>query len=150
MTQSVDPVQMARPTTDVDVVIVGAGFAGLYMLHRLRTLGFSVQVLERGSGVGGTWFWNRYPGARCDVESVDYSYSFSPELEQEWEWTERYATQPEILRYLNHVADRFDLRKDIELETTVRAAAYDERLHRWTVETEDGRRYRAQFLITAV
>ncbi|HXR55020.1 MAG TPA: NAD(P)-binding protein, partial [Acidimicrobiales bacterium] len=97
--------------------MVGAGFAGLYMLHRLRTLGFSARVYEAASGVGGTWFWNRYPGARCDVESVDYSYSFSPELEQEWTWTERYATQPEILAYLNFVADRLDLRRDIHFDT---------------------------------
>ena len=104
---------------DFDVIVIGAGFSGLYMLYRLRRLGLSARVFERGSGVGGTWFWNRYPGARCDVESLDYSYSFSTELEQEWEWTERYPTQPEILRYLNHVADRFDLRRDIQLNTTV-------------------------------
>ena len=101
----------------VDVVIVGAGFAGLYMLHRLRGLGLSARVFEAGSGVGGTWYWNRYPGARCDVESMQYSYSFSPELQQEWEWSERFAAQPEILRYANHVADRFDLRRDIQFDT---------------------------------
>src|SRR3954468_16485183 len=99
-----------------DAIVVGAGFAGMYMLHRLRGLGFSVRVYESGSGVGGTWYWNRYPGARCDVESVQYSYQFSESLQQEWEWTERYATQPEILRYANHVADRFDLRRDIQLD----------------------------------
>ena len=93
-----------------DVVVVGAGFAGMYMLHRLRGLGFSVRVYEQGGGVGGTWYWNRYPGARCDVESMQYSYSFSEELQQEWDWSERYAPQPEILRYANHVADRFNLR----------------------------------------
>ena len=96
-----------------DVVVVGAGFAGLYMLHRLRGLGLSVRVFEQGSGVGGTWYWNRYPGARCDVESMQYSYSFSDELQQEWDWSERYASQPEILKYANHVADRFNLRSDI-------------------------------------
>jgi cation diffusion facilitator CzcD-associated flavoprotein CzcO len=96
----------------VDAVIVGAGFAGLYQLHRFRGLGLTCRVFEKAAGVGGTWYWNRYPGARCDVESMSYSYSFSPELEQEWTWTEKYSTQPEILRYLNHVADRFDLRKD--------------------------------------
>ena len=96
--------------TDVDAIVVGAGFSGLYTLHRLRELGLSAVVLERGRGVGGTWYWNRYPGARCDIESIDYCYSFSRELLEEWEWTERYATQPEILRYLEHVADRFDLR----------------------------------------
>jgi cyclohexanone monooxygenase len=94
----------------MDVLIVGAGFAGMYMLHRARSLGFTAQVLEAGSGVGGTWYWNRYPGARCDVESMEYSYQFSEELQQEWRWSERYAAQPEILRYANHVADRFGLR----------------------------------------
>src|SRR5881394_3900686 len=111
-------------SADFDVIVVGAGFAGLYMLHRLRGLGFSVRVLEAASGVGGTWYWNRYPGARCDVESVEYSYQFSPELQQEWEWSERYATQPEILRYANHVADRFDLRRDIQLNTRVTHAHF--------------------------
>ena len=111
---------------DLDAVIVGAGFAGLCMLHRLRGLGLSARVFEAGSGVGGTWFWNRYPGARCDVESMEYSYQFSDELQQEWEWTERYASQPEILRYLNHVADRFDLRRDIVLRTRVASAIFDE------------------------
>jgi cyclohexanone monooxygenase len=96
----------------------------MYTLHRLRGMGLSVRVFERGDGVGGTWYWNRYPGARCDVESLDYSYSFDEELEQEWEWTERYPTQPEILRYLNHVADRFDLRRDIQFETAVTQAHF--------------------------
>jgi len=106
---------------DVYAVIVGAGFAGLYMLHRLRQLGLSACVFEAGDGVGGTWYWNRYPGARCDVESMDYSYSFSDELQQEWKWSERYASQPEILTYINHVADRFDLRRDIQVSTRVTA-----------------------------
>src|SRR5580658_10667039 len=123
---------------EVDAVIVGAGFAGLYMLHRLRALGFSVRVYEAASGVGGTWYWNRYPGARCDVESVDYSYSFSPELEQEWTWTERYAAQPEILSYLEHVADRFDLRRDIAFDTRVAACSFDEASGRWIVVTQRG------------
>ena len=105
---------------DLDAVIVGAGFAGLYMLHRLRGMGFKARVLEAGSGVGGTWYWNRYPGARCDVESVQYSYQFSDALQQEWEWSERYAAQPELLRYANHVADRFDLRRDIQFNTRVK------------------------------
>ena len=104
----------------VDAVIVGAGFAGLYMLWKLRDLGFTAVVFEAGDGVGGTWYWNRYPGARCDVESINYSYSFDPELEQEWEWTERYATQPEILRYANHVADRYDLRRRHQAEHACR------------------------------
>ena len=110
----------------LDAVIVGAGFAGLYVLHRLRGLGLTARVYEAGDGVGGTWYWNRYPGARCDVESMDYSYSFSDELQQEWRWTERYASQPEILTYINHVADRFDLRRDIQLETRVTSAVFDE------------------------
>src|SRR5215475_7095274 len=121
-----------------DVVVVGAGFSGLYMLHRLRGLGFSVRVYEQGSGVGGTWYWNRYPGARCDVESMEYSYQFSDELQQDWVWSERYAGQPEILRYANHVADRFDLRRDIRLSTRVTAATFDEASSRWVVETADG------------
>ena len=139
----------ASSRSDFDAVIVGAGFAGLYMLYRLRGLGLSVRVLEAASGVGGTWYWNRYPGARCDVESVQYSYQFSDALQQEWEWTERYATQPEILRYANHVADRFDLRKDIDFNTRVTVAAFDEAAHRWNIETEDGRRLSAKFCIMA-
>ena len=118
--------------------MVGAGFAGLYMLHRLRGMGLSVQVFERGSGVGGTWYWNRYPGARCDSDSVEYSYQFSDELQQEWRWTERYPGQPEILRYLEHVADRFDLRRDIRFETTVTEAVFDEAAGCWRIATEDG------------
>src|SRR5690348_9309221 len=120
----------------LDAIIVGAGFSGLYMLHRLRNAGLSARVFEAGSGVGGTWFWNRYPGARCDVESLEYSYSFSEELTREWRWTERYASQPEILRYLNHVADRFDLRRDIELNTRVTSATFDEGADLWTVRTD--------------
>jgi cyclohexanone monooxygenase len=134
---------------DFDAVIVGAGFAGLYMLHRLRGLGLKARVLEAGSGVGGTWYWNRYPGARCDVESMEYSYQFSEELQQEWEWSERYAAQPEILRYANHVADRFDLRRDIAFNARVRSAAFDEAADAWVVETEDGARATGTFLIMA-
>src|ERR1700761_6199830 len=121
-----------------DAVVVGAGFAGLYMLHRLRGLGFSAHVYEQGGGVGGTWYWNRYPGARCDVESMQYSYSFSEELQQEWDWSERYAPQPEILQYANHVADRFNLRPDIVFNTTVRQAAFDEASNLWSVTTSSG------------
>ena len=134
---------------DLDAVVVGAGFAGLYMLHRLRGLGFSVQVFETGDGVGGTWYWNRYPGARCDVESMDYSYSFSDELQQEWTWTERYAAQPEILKYINHVADRFDLRRDIKFSTRVTSAVFDDARSRWTVQTDRGDRVSARFCIMA-
>jgi cation diffusion facilitator CzcD-associated flavoprotein CzcO len=132
-----------------DVVIVGAGFAGLYMLHRLRTMGIAATVFEAGSGVGGTWFWNRYPGARCDVESMQYSYQFSDDLQQEWEWTERYAAQPEILRYANHVADRFDLRRDIRFDSRVTSAAFDDAEDRWVIETSDGGRTSAAFCIMA-
>jgi cyclohexanone monooxygenase len=134
---------------EVDAVVVGAGFAGLYTLHRLRGLGLSVQVYEAGTGVGGTWYWNRYPGARCDVESMDYSYSFSDELQQEWRWTERYSAQPEILKYINHVADRFDLRRDIRFETRVTRAVFDEATSRWAVETDQGDRVSARFCIMA-
>ena len=113
----------AQEEQHFDAAIVGAGFAGMYMLHRLRNAGFRVRVFETGDGVGGTWYWNRYPGARCDVESMEYSYGFSEELQQEWEWTERYSGQPEILRYANHVADRFDLRRDISFNTHVTQCA---------------------------
>src|SRR5436189_2716061 len=122
--------------TAFDAVIVGAGFSGLYMLHRLRQQGLTARIYEAGTGVGGTWYWNRYPGARVDVESQEYCYSFSPELDAEWTWTERYASQPELLAYFNHVADRFDLRPDIQLETRVEAAVYDEGSRRWTVTTD--------------
>jgi cyclohexanone monooxygenase len=130
----------------VDVVVVGAGFAGLRALHTLRELGFSVAVLEAGGEIGGVWQWNRYPGARCDVESYDYSYGFSPELEQEWRWSERYATQPEILRYINHVADRFGLRRDIWLNQRMSRAAYAD--GGWAIDTGT-RRWQARFLVMA-
>ncbi len=133
-----------------DVVVVGAGFAGLYALHRLRAMGLTVKVFEAGDGIGGTWFWNRYPGARCDVESMEYSYSFSEELQQEWDWPDRYSKQPDILRYINHVADKFNLRGDIQLETRVTSAVYDAAANRWTIETDRGNRVSAQFCIMAV
>ena len=132
-----------------DVVIVGSGFAGIYMLHRVRALGLSVRVLEAGSGVGGTWFWNRYPGARCDVESVQYSYQFSDALQQEWDWSERYATGPEILRYANHVADRFELRRDIQFNTRVTQMTFDEDAARWTIRTNAHTAIDAKFCIMA-
>src|SRR5581483_1231434 len=128
----------------------GAGFSGLYTLHRLRKLGFSARVLERGSGLGGTWFWNRYPGARCDIESVDYCYSFSEELLDEWRWSERYPAQPEILSYLDHVADRFDLRREIQLETEVTRMEFDEDASRWLVDTEQGERFACRWCVMAV
>ena len=140
----------ARENTEFDVVVIGAGFAGLYSLYKLRELGYSARVLEQGPSVGGTWYWNSYPGARCDVESLEYSFSFSSELEQEWEWTEKYPRQPEILEYLNHVTDRFDLRKDIEFETRVTSVVWDEDANRWQIVAEDGRRYSSHYLITAV
>jgi len=121
-----------------DVVVVGAGFAGLYTLHSLRQRGVSVRLFEAGDGVGGTWYWNRYPGARCDVDSADYSYSFDDALQQDWEWTERFPAQPEILRYLEHVADRFGLREDITFGTRVTSAHFDERSGLWTVGTTTG------------
>ncbi|ODT97770.1 MAG: cyclohexanone monooxygenase [Pseudonocardia sp. SCN 72-86] len=140
---------MAEDQT-VDVVVVGAGFAGLYMLHRLRRTGLSAVVLEAADGVGGTWYWNRYPGARCDSESYYYSYSFDDELQQEWTWSERYAGQAEILRYLDHVADRFDLRRDIRLNTRVTAALWDDVAGTWTVGTESGGNWTARWMVTAV
>lgn len=126
-------------TPPLDAVVVGAGPAGLYQLHRLRELGLRTRVFEAGGDVGGTWYWNRYPGARCDIESMSYSFSFSPELDQEWVWSEKYATQPEILRYLHHVADRFSLRGDITLNTRVTRAVYDEERHLWQLSTDTGR-----------
>ncbi len=132
-----------------DVVVVGAGFGGMYMLYRLRGLGLSVRVYEQGDGVGGTWYWNRYPGARCDVESMQYSYSFSEELQQEWDWSERYAPQPEILKYANHVADRFNLRPDIQLGTRVDRAVFDEDTNTWSVATSDDRTVSATYVVLA-
>lgn len=133
--------------TEVDAVVVGAGFAGIYMLYRLCRSGFSVRLLDDGDEVGGTWFWNRYPGARCDVESIDYSYSFSEELQQEWEWSERYASQPEIFRYLNHVVDRFDLRPHIQLSTRVTSAVFDDERNRWEVTTTAGQRFSSRYCV---
>lgn len=134
---------------ELDVVVVGAGAAGLYMLHRLRGLGMTATVIEAGAGVGGTWYWNRYPGARCDVTSVEYSFSFSKELEQEWNWTELMASQPEIEQYMNHVADRFDLRRDIRFNTRVTDATWDDGSNTWTVKTDRGDLLRARYCIMA-
>ncbi len=135
--------------TSLNAIVIGAGFAGLYMLYRLRKLGLSARVFEAGSGIGGTWFWNRYPGARCDIPSMEYSYQFDQQLEQEWEWSERYATQPEILDYINHVANRFNLRPDIELNTRIQAAHFDETQSRWKLGTADGREFSARYCIMA-
>ena len=135
--------------TTVDAVIVGAGFSGLYLLHRFRKLGLTTRVLERGGGVGGTWYWNRYPGARCDVESMQYSYSFDAELQQEWHWPEKFSAQPDILAYANHVADRFDLRKDIDFDVEVKAAHFNETTRRWRIETDKKDKITAQFFVMA-
>ncbi len=135
--------------SEVDVVVVGAGFGGMYMLHRLRGLGMTAKVFEAGSGVGGTWFWNRYPGARVDIQSLEYSFSFDEKLEREWRWSERYAPQAELLDYANHVADRYDLRRDIQLDTRVNAAHFDETANRWTVTTDRGDTVSARHVVMA-
>jgi cyclohexanone monooxygenase len=132
-----------------DVLIIGAGFAGLHMLHQLRGMGYTARVIEAASDVGGVWYWNRYPGARCDVESLQYSYSFSKELEQEWVWSEKYSAQPEILRYIQHVADRFDLRRDITFNARVTSARYDEADELWELRTDTGLALRAHFCVMA-
>ena len=139
------PAKLASP----DAVVVGAGFAGLYLLHRLRNSGFLTRMFERGDGVGGTWYWNRYPGARCDVESMQYSYSFDDALQREWHWPEKFAAQPDILAYANHVAERFDLNNDIDFATTVTSARFDERTARWAVSTDRGEEISAKFVIMA-
>jgi cation diffusion facilitator CzcD-associated flavoprotein CzcO len=132
-----------------DAVVVGAGFSGLYMLYRLRQLGLSVRVFDVADDVGGTWYWNRYPGARCDVPTTDYTFSFDPELEKEWTWSEKYATQPEILDYLRFVADRHELRPDIEFSTAVTAARWDEPAKQWVITTGGGREMRCRHYIMA-
>lgn len=142
--------EQTAPTTDYDVVVIGAGFAGMYMLHTLREQGYTVHAYETGSDVGGTWFWNRYPGARCDIESIGYSYSFDDALQQEWQWSERFAPQPEILSYANHVADRFDLRRDISFETTVVSAHFVAAGDLWQLRTAEGAQVSTRFLVTAV
>jgi cyclohexanone monooxygenase len=142
------PVRTSEPVK-FDAIIVGAGVGGLYAIYRLRKLGLRVRAFEAGTEVGGTWYWNRYPGCRCDVESMEYSYSFSDELQQEWHWPERYGTQPEILRYINHVADCFDLRRDIEFNTRVKEASFDGKTSTWTVKTDKGDTASASFCIMA-
>jgi cation diffusion facilitator CzcD-associated flavoprotein CzcO len=140
----------AAPVRNYDAIIIGAGMSGMYQLHRLRELGMQVRVFEAGTGVGGTWYWNRYPGARFDSESYSYGYSFSKQLLEEWNWSEHFAGQPETLRYLNHVADKFDLRRDIQFRSRVTAATYEEDTCGWNVTLHDGSRFRARFLITAI
>ncbi|WP_066053950.1 flavin-containing monooxygenase [Robertmurraya korlensis] len=137
-------------TKPFDAVVVGAGFSGLYMLYRLREAGFSTAVFEAGDGVGGTWYWNRYPGARCDSESIYYNYTFSEELYNEWTWTSRYPAQPEILRYLNFVADKFDLKKDIQFKTRVQSAHYNEDTKKWEIQLDNGTNVTAKYFITGV
>ncbi|MEK9777433.1 MAG: NAD(P)/FAD-dependent oxidoreductase, partial [Quisquiliibacterium sp.] len=140
-----------KPAHTLDALIIGAGFAGLYQLHSLREqLGMNAKVLEAGEGVGGTWYWNRYPGARCDSESHSYMFYFDERLVQGWEWSQRYPGQAEILRYLNFVTDTLDLRRDITFNARVNAAHWDEAAGLWRVQTEDGRQYAARYLITAV
>ncbi len=148
--QAAIPGVAAGRAADFDAVIIGAGVSGLYQLHRLRQLGLRARVFESGTGVGGTWYWNRYPGARFDSESYTYGYSFSPELLEEWDWEERFAAQPETERYLNYVADKFDLRRDIQCNSRVTAARYHEEARSWDVILADGRHYGARFLITAI
>src|SRR6478609_5960155 len=143
---------MPERTSDIekfDAIIVGAGVGGLYAIHRLRKLGLKVRAFEAGDGVGGTWYWNRYPGCRCDVESLEYSYAFDNDLQQEWHWPERYGTQPEILRYIDHVTDRFDLRRDVIFNTRVVSATFDRGDNMWTVRTDRGDVARAPFCIMA-
>jgi len=145
-----NPSASVRPkNADFDVIIVGAGFSGMYMLHKVRSLGLSVRAFERGSGVGGTWYWNSYPGARVDTHSIVYSYGFDDELQQEWEWSETYAAQPELLRYANHVADRYDLRRDIQFDTTVTAAAFDDEAGIWRITLDSGKTVSARYYIMA-
>ena len=140
----------AASSPDWDAIIIGAGMSGMYQLYRLRRLGLRVRVFEAGTGVGGTWYWNRYPGARFDSESYSYGYSFSQELLDQWDWSEHFAGQPETLRYLNFVADKFDLRRDIQFRSRVTAAAYDDAARSWHVTLDDDSRFHTRFLITAI
>jgi cyclohexanone monooxygenase len=144
-----DAVNRSTSQPDLDVIVVGGGLGGLYTLYKMRELGLKAHAYEAGNGVGGTWYWNRYPGCRCDIESLEYSYSFSPELEQEWHWDDRYGTQPQILEYIEHVADRFDLRKDVTLNTRVLSAHYDSESNRWTIKTHQGDTVSAPYIVMA-
>ncbi|MGB6245664.1 MULTISPECIES: NAD(P)/FAD-dependent oxidoreductase [Gordonia] len=144
------PADTSAPKTAIDAVVIGAGFSGIYMVHKLRELGLTVQAFEAGDGVGGTWFWNRYPGARCDVISMEYAYTFSPDLIEEWDWTERYPSQPEILRYLNFVADRLEVRPCFQFQTRVVSASFDDAAGQWLVTVDSGEVTRSKYLVTAV
>ena len=139
---------MSENKTELDVVIVGAGFAGIYQLLKLRRLGLSARIIEKADQIGGTWHWNRYPGARCDIPSLEYSYQFDDELQQEWNWTEKYSAQPEILDYINHVADRFELRDGIQFEEEVTKAIFDEKKATWSIKTTKNE-YESRFVIFA-
>ena len=152
MTQSVTNSDSATPDNnlDYDAIVIGAGVAGIYQLYKLRNIGMSVRLFEAGTGVGGTWYWNRYPGARFDSESYSYGYSFSQELLDEWDWSEHFASQPEILRYLQHVADKFDLVKDIQFSSEVQSAIYSDHTRSWEIRLQDGSRFRSRFLITGI
>ena len=141
---------LSNADLDYDAIVIGAGIAGMYQLYKLRELGLTVRVFERGTGVGGTWYWNRYPGARFDSESYSYGYSFSQELLDEWDWSERFSPQPETLRYLQYVADKFDLLKDIQFSSDVKSAVYDEDTRSWEVELQEGGTYKSRFLVTGV
>src|SRR5215467_1375808 len=141
---------LTETAMDFDAIVIGAGVSGLYQLYRLRELGLRVRVIEAGTGVGGTWYWNRYPGARFDSESWTYGYSFSQELLDEWDWEEHFAAQPETERYLNYVADKFDLRRDIQFKSRVSAARYQEESRSWEIVLKDGRHYSTRFLIAAI
>ncbi len=149
MPDDVGSLALGSPDADFDAVIVGAGVAGLYAIHRLRSLGLRVRAFEAGDGIGGTWFWNRYPGCRCDLESMDYSFSFDEGLQQDWVWPERYGTQPEILKYVQHVAERFDLMRDVQLNTRIVAATFAEKTRCWTLTTDDGTEITAPFCVMA-
>ena len=144
-----DSARTDRPTPDVDVVVVGAGIAGLYLAYRLSRAGYRLRVFEAADDLGGTWYWNRYPGARVDVPSIDYMYSFDPDWQRDWQWSEKYATQPEILRYLNHVADKHDLRRHITFSTRVRQAGWDDDASLWRVRTDRGDDVTARFVVMA-
>jgi len=149
MSETLERSDTTGRAVELDAIVVGGGLAGIYALYRLRKLGLKARAFEAGSGIGGTWFWNRYPGARCDVESMEYSYAFDDDLQQEWSWPERYGTQPEILRYINHVADRFDLRRDVQLNTRVVSAEFDPARSRWTIRTDQDDVVKEPFCIMA-
>ena len=141
--------KVINENNEFDAIVVGAGVAGLYQLYKLLELKLRVLVLEAGSDVGGTWYWNRYPGARCDVESLQYSYSFDEQLQQDWHWPEKFSAQPDILAYANYVADRFNLKKDIEFNIEVKASWFDENLKTWNITTNTGEEINAQYFIMA-